>query len=851
MTASDFEASRATIYAALSQLRDGASVRATPAEFEQLKIAWVDSLSRSAGVEDATLNETGDAISITFSSGLRSLIAFQEKGTLGGGGEALATTPLPTRLFASAVGSSAPVKVGTFDAGSIQPFFFGGGGGQLPSTAVPLNAGIKELVTNNRSPIIRWRFEKTGDAATLQAFRGLDSGIVHIRTHGNTFWTGKLKIPSPNAAADGAEVGSRFHFPILWTGQEARSGDEIDWERESTPCDGCMPNLVQELIAYVERQSDGTIKATLDRRALYGVTPYFFAEHGSSMPNSIVLLEACFGLESFHLANALLRKGATAVVGFTGYVFTEYAEAVGNQFIKNLLVSPGMTATAAFNDAVAKAGVTQGDFAKKHGLSELAKFPKTQPLLAIRPANDVTVPRLAIAPTRTELAPGDVVELSADGAQSYAWHLLTALGGSLVERTDNSIGFRAGLTPGVTEWVEVVDGWSNRATAAIDVRQTGNGTYIEFLQVDKPGDLYLPVSVIENWGYTGGTAIPLGNVIGVIRQPPGIGSTCTPSPINSLLISPDQPWIHVSAKAITGCYAGTDGGINIQFYAGFTAETSGLPVGPHYGRVGFDWPGSNNHPQLLAIASLFAPEPVLAVTPTHLEFSGTVGAQDPQPQSISIGNSGTGTLAAPTVSVSYGSGGSNWLVTSRTGSGNSYAVSVQPRLGGLAAGTYSAGLSIASSNATNSPRTITVTFTVSPPGGGGGGGTSCGYGTSTVVYSGARSGTFPDNYLSGYSAQANLYNFAGNSVGFMLSGRPAVGTYAAGELGVYVLMVDLGAAGIWIAQPGFGSFSVQLTSVTLCPDGSSYAVHGTISATAVPMTDPLSGKNTLSVTATF
>jgi hypothetical protein len=66
--------------------------------------------------------------------------------------------------------------------------------------------------------------------------------------------------------------------------------------------------------------------------------------------------------------------------------------------------------------------------------------------------------------------------------------------------------------------------------------------------------------------------------------------------------------------------------------------------------------------------------------------------------------------------VSYGSG-SGWLTATVTGSAAPYTVTVQPSLSGLAAGSYTATVSVASAGASNTPRTASVTLTVSAAGG--------------------------------------------------------------------------------------------------------------------------------------
>jgi len=98
--------------------------------------------------------------------------------------------------------------------------------------------------------------------------------------------------------------------------------------------------------------------------------------------------------------------------------------------------------------------------------------------------------------------------------------------------------------------------------------------------------------------------------------------------------------------------------------------------------------------------------PLLSVSTAQLQFSYSAGASAPAPQSISVSNANAGALnwtASTTAS---------WLTVSPT-SGTApatVAVSVAP---GLAAGTYSGTVEIASTGVGNSPLSVTVTLLVS------------------------------------------------------------------------------------------------------------------------------------------
>jgi predicted small lipoprotein YifL len=105
--------------------------------------------------------------------------------------------------------------------------------------------------------------------------------------------------------------------------------------------------------------------------------------------------------------------------------------------------------------------------------------------------------------------------------------------------------------------------------------------------------------------------------------------------------------------------------------------------------------------------------PNIILSSSSLSFSATAGAADPAMQMVSVASDGQ-PLSGLAAQVSYGAGGSGWLTASLSAANAPANLMVQPATGNLAAGTYAADVSIASSSAGNSPQAVHVTFTVSP-----------------------------------------------------------------------------------------------------------------------------------------
>jgi hypothetical protein len=99
----------------------------------------------------------------------------------------------------------------------------------------------------------------------------------------------------------------------------------------------------------------------------------------------------------------------------------------------------------------------------------------------------------------------------------------------------------------------------------------------------------------------------------------------------------------------------------------------------------------------------------MSVSPTSLSFSGGVGAPNPAAKTVSVANTGGGTLNFTA------SDDASWL-TVTPGSGTAPRdLSVTVDVSGLSAGTHTATVRVESPGVDGSPRLIPVTFTVDPP----------------------------------------------------------------------------------------------------------------------------------------
>ena len=138
-----------------------------------------------------------------------------------------------------------------------------------------------------------------------------------------------------------------------------------------------------------------------------------------------------------------------------------------------------------------------------------------------------------------------------------------------------------------------------------------------------------------------------------------------------------------------------------------------LPAGTYNATVSVASPVAANSPQLLAVTLVITGVPSIALSSSTATFAANFGAAQPAAQTINITNGGSGSLTGLAVSITYAAGQTaGWLTTASLNTTTAPAT-LQLRPAVMAnGGVYNATVSIASPVAGNSPRTITVTYTV-------------------------------------------------------------------------------------------------------------------------------------------
>lgn len=138
-----------------------------------------------------------------------------------------------------------------------------------------------------------------------------------------------------------------------------------------------------------------------------------------------------------------------------------------------------------------------------------------------------------------------------------------------------------------------------------------------------------------------------------------------------------------------------------------------LPAGSYSATVTVSAAGATNAAQTIAVTFIVidtSTPAALQLSSSAVNFSGTVGASVAA-QAVQIINSGAGAIGSLASTIAYGAGATGWLATSSfAGSATPTTFTLRPQIGSLAAGTYTATVTV--SGAGVASKTIAVSLTV-------------------------------------------------------------------------------------------------------------------------------------------
>jgi uncharacterized protein (TIGR03437 family) len=180
-----------------------------------------------------------------------------------------------------------------------------------------------------------------------------------------------------------------------------------------------------------------------------------------------------------------------------------------------------------------------------------------------------------------------------------------------------------------------------------------------------------------------------------------VGVSSTGAPLNYSATASGGNWLVLTNQT------GSSGGF---FTIG--VNISGLQPNTYEGTVTVTVPNSENTPITIPVRLVVSNNPLLVLGSNSVSFKVPVGTTTPQISNVSVTSTDTSLTFTTSVNTN---GGGGWLTTFPQGGATTPAnlgVTVNPA--GLAAGTYTGSIDIASQNVPNSPQRITVSLVVAP-----------------------------------------------------------------------------------------------------------------------------------------
>lgn len=140
-----------------------------------------------------------------------------------------------------------------------------------------------------------------------------------------------------------------------------------------------------------------------------------------------------------------------------------------------------------------------------------------------------------------------------------------------------------------------------------------------------------------------------------------------------------------------------------------SANGAGLGAGTHVGQVTVTAAGATGSPKTIDVSLTLTTQPSLSASPSTLTFTTPAGSS-PAPKTLVVGNDGSASLTYALADDAPWLGVTPSGTTLTGGATRQHAVSVDAT--GLAAGTYSATITITAPTADDSPKTVPVTLVV-------------------------------------------------------------------------------------------------------------------------------------------
>lgn len=286
-------------------------------------------------------------------------------------------------------------------------------------------------------------------------------------------------------------------------------------------------------------------------------------------------------------------------------------------------------------------------------------------------------------------------------SQYRAWSLVCPHRGTIV--TVERDGFRCpnhgALFDGNGVWQS---GQPTADLAPVGVRLNADGT-LTVGGAPLPPALLVSASSLVFTAVTTSSTDPAAQIVSVSNGGGGVLSSLTVD----VAYGPNQPagWLTAQASSPTAPSELT-----------LRVRRGSLAVGTYTATVTVNAPGNSNGARTIAVVLVVqdATSPAgLVLSASAVAMSLPFGSQS-DVQAVQVSNSGGGALTGLVTQIVYGSGRSGWLTASLNATTTPAVVTLRAAAGGLAAGTYTAQVTVSAAGV--AARTVTVTLTIAPIG---------------------------------------------------------------------------------------------------------------------------------------
>ncbi len=203
-----------------------------------------------------------------------------------------------------------------------------------------------------------------------------------------------------------------------------------------------------------------------------------------------------------------------------------------------------------------------------------------------------------------------------------------------------------------------------------------------------------------------GTANPAAQTITVSNGGPGT--------LQGIALSTIQ-YAGGQAGWLTATLNGTTASATQTASVQLTAAVTGLAPGVYTAVVPVTATGAPNSPQNINVTFTVTPRPTLELSRTTVAFSQISGAANPAAETVNLTSSTSAPAAGLAASIAYNEAAQGgWLTAEVSPNATPSTLTLRASAGARPAGTYTATVSVTSTDASNAPRQVTVTFTVVP-----------------------------------------------------------------------------------------------------------------------------------------